>query len=299
MIQNPTKLTLARGQIALHNDEGIHSLPLEDIAALILESPEITVTSALLSACMEQGVAVVTCNATHTPNGVLHPFLPHSRQSKVAKLQLSWSEPLRKRLWQQIVQAKITNQAACLALFQGEEAALRLRVLAKQVQSGDPDNKEAQAAREYWPKLFGKPFTRGNEDSINAALNYGYAVVRAFVARSQVAYGLLPAFGIHHESELNAFNLTDDLMETLRPVVDRQVFQMREAGDLNTDEAKLSKENRQKLATIGATLCLLEGERHNLMNAADKMAAGLVAAIEHKSAALLPLPQLLPAEKPL
>ncbi len=292
MIQNPAKLTLSKGQLALRNEQGEHTLPLEDIAALILESPEITLTSALLSACMEQGVTVVTCSVTHTPNGALHPFLSHSRQSKVARIQMSWTEPLRKRLWQRIIQQKIINQAQCLTECRDKDSTIRLLALAKQVQSGDPDNVEAQAARDYWPKLFGKGFIRGAGDSTNAALNYGYAVIRAFVARSQVAYGLLPTFGIHHESELNAFNLTDDMMEAFRPLADTMVFQMRRAGELSED-GNLSKENRQQLATLGATLCLIEGQKHNLMNACDRMAAGLVNAIEQKSAALMPVPELI------
>lgn len=293
MIQNPAKLTLSKGQIALRNEQGEHSLPLEDIAALILESPEIALTSALLSACMEQGVMVLTCNAAHMPNGALHPFLPHSRQSKVAHIQLSWSEPLRKRLWQRCVQAKITNQALCLEAFRSKEEAKRLHALANKVQSGDPDNIEAQAARYYWPVLLDSNFTRGGTDGVNAALNYGYAVIRAFVARSQVAYGLIPAFGIHHESELNAFNLTDDLMEVLRPQADALVFMMREDGELTTEDGSLSRENRQKLATLGTAFCQMEEQRQNLMNACDRMAAGLVSAIEGKSAALLPVPRFL------
>jgi len=292
MIQNPTKLNLSKGQITLRNEQGEHTIPLEDIAAIILESPEITLTSALLSACMEQGVSLVTCGATHTPNGVLQPFLPHSRQSKVARLQLSWSEPLRKRLWQRIVQAKITNQALCLSKYRGKEASARLLALSKQVQSGDPNNIEAQAAREYWSKLFDKGFIRSGSDSANAALNYGYAIIRAFVARSQVAYGLLPIFGIHHENELNAFNLTDDVMEVFRPQADALVFQIWRDAELS-ENGQLSKENRQKLATLGASICLIDGQKHNLMNACDRMTKGLVSAIESKSALVMPMPQFM------
>jgi CRISPR-associated protein Cas1 len=278
--------------VLLRNDEGEHSLPLEDIAVIVLESPEITLTAALLSACMDDGVAVVTCNATHIPNGVMQPFLAHSRQSKVACVQMSWSDPLRKRLWQQIVQAKITNQARCLEHCRGEGAAQRLFALVKQVQSGDPNNIEAQAAREYWQRLFEKGFIRGSEDSVNAALNYGYAVIRAFVARSQVAYGLLPVFGIHHQSELNAFNLTDDVMEVFRPMADALVFQMQADKELS-DDGRLSISNRQKLANLGASQCLIEKQKHNLMNACDRMAAGLVSAIENKTPALLPVAEFV------
>lgn len=292
MIQNQAKLNLSKGQLALHNKDGQHTLPLEDISAIILESPEIILTSALLAACMEQGIAVLTCSATHMPNGMLLPFLPHSRQSKVAHIQLSWSEPLRKRLWQRIVQTKITNQALCLSACQGKASATRLFALVKQVQSGDPENVEAQAARYYWPKLFDEQFVRSGEDATNSALNYGYAVIRAFVARSQVAYGLLPTFGLHHTSELNAFNLTDDIMEVFRPLADALVFQMRHAGELSGD-GKLSKENRQKLALLGTSNCLVENQKQNIMNASDRLAAGLVNAIEQKTPALMPMPEFI------
>ena len=291
MIQNPARLSLKRGQLRLENDEGDYTLPIEDITALILESPQITLSSTILSYCQKQGVAVITCDKTHMPNGVLLPFQPHSRQSRVARIQQSWSEALKKRLWQHVIQIKIRNQAVCLEKAAGRDEAKRLYALATRVQSGDPDNIEAQAARDYWPRLMGRDFRRSNNNSINAALNYGYAIVRAFVARSQVAYGLIPAFGIHHDNDLNAFNLTDDLMEVFRPFVDREVFLLSEKGQLSLEENNLPQDIRQKLANAGNLLCRIEEQTHTLANACDKMAAGLVTAIEGKSAALLPLPK--------
>ncbi len=290
MIQNPASLNLLRGQLQIKNEEGVFSLPLEDITALILESAQIGLTSSLLSACQTQGICVVTCDASHIPNGVLLPFQPHSRQSKVARIQLSWSEAFRKRLWQRVIKSKINNQAQCLERAVGKEVSTRLKTLVGRVGSGDPDNIEAQAARDYWPKLFGKNFRRGETDLINAALNYGYAVVRAFVARSQVSYGLLPTFGIHHENELNAFNLTDDMMEVLRPFIDEKVYQLHNEGKLPAEEVKLPLDVRQSLANAGNLQCLVDGQKHTLANTCDRMAAGLVSAIENKSLALLPLP---------
>lgn len=293
MIQNPARLSLSKGQLQLQNDEGDFTLPLEDVTAIILESPQIALTSALLSACQEQAVAILTCDETHTPNGVMLPFLPHSRQSKVARTQIGWTDNLKNRLWQKVIQSKITNQAKCLEFCRDTETATRVFAMARQVDSGDTTNLEAQAAREYWPRLFGNDFHRDGYGSINAALNYGYAVIRAFVARSQVAYGLLPTFGIHHDGELNAFNLTDDMMEPLRPLVDVRVFAMRESGNLPED-GNLTKENRQHLAALGAGLCRIDSQKQTLMNTCDRMAAGLVSAIEGKSPALLPLPEFIP-----
>ena len=292
MIQNPAKLSLSRGQLRLENESGDFTLPVEDITALILESPQILLSSTLLSECQDQGVAVLTCDKTHIPNGVLLPFQPHSRQSRVARIQQSWSEPLRKRLWQRVVQCKILGQAACLDCATGDEqVSARIKALALRVASGDPDNIEAQAARLYWPLLFGPEFRRGGHDAINAALNYGYAVTRAFVARSQVAYGLLPAFGIHHDNDLNAFNLTDDMMEVFRPFVDQMVHGLRESGALDPKAESLPSDLRAKLADIGNARCRIEGQIQTIATACDKIAASLVTAIEGKSAALLSLPE--------
>lgn len=292
MVQNPAKLSHKRGQLHLENDGGVHTLPIEDITALILESSQITVSSTLLSACQEHGVAVITCDDTHMPNGVLLPFQPHSRQSRVSHLQISWTQSLKKRLWQRVIQCKITNQAICLGNIAGKDEAKRLYALAQRVNSGDPKNIEAQAARDYWPRLMGKNFRRSGNDTTNAALNYGYTVLRAFVARSQVAYGLLPTFGIHHCNELNAFNLTDDMMEVFRPFVDDMAHALKTSGDLDAKNAQLSLEVRQNLANIGNVTCLIDGNTHTIANACDKLSIGLVNAIEGKSPALLILPEM-------
>ncbi|MDH5723485.1 MAG: type II CRISPR-associated endonuclease Cas1 [Alphaproteobacteria bacterium] len=277
----------------LQNDDGEFTLPIEDITALILESPQITLSSTLLSACQEHGLAVLTCDYTHTPNGILLPFQPHSRQSRVAHIQSTWTDSLKRRLWKAVVQRKIQNQAACLEALIDKKSAKPLYSMAERVKEGDPNNIEAQAARDYWPKLMGKEFRRGRACITNAALNYTYAVLRAYVARSQVAYGLLPTFGIHHNNQLNAFNLTDDLMEVFRPFADKIVWDMRENGEFEENATNLNVENRQSLANIGNILCQIGGQSHSIGNACDKMAFGLVNAIEGKSSALLMLPEFI------
>ncbi|MEZ5814224.1 MAG: type II CRISPR-associated endonuclease Cas1 [Alphaproteobacteria bacterium] len=278
----------------LRNDDGEFTLPIEDITTLILESPQITLSSTLLSACQEQGVAILTCDLTHMPNGVLLPFQPHSRQSRVAHIQSTWTDSLKNRLWQRVIQSKIRNQATCLDILIDEKPAKPLYAMAERVKSGDPNNIEAQAARDYWPKLMGKDFRRGSGCIINAALNYSYAVLRAYVARSQVAYGLLPTFGIHHNNQLNAFNLTDDFMEVFRPFADKLVWEMKERGAFENDTAKLSVQNRQTLANIGNVQCKIDGQNHTIGNACDKIASSLVNAIEGKSPVLMILPEFNP-----
>lgn len=215
----------------------------------------------------------------------------------MAHIQISWTDALKNRLWQHVVQSKITNQAACLEKVAGQNEAKRLYALATQVKSGDPKNIEAQAARAYWPRLMGNDFRRGGNDIHNAALNYGYAVLRAFVARSQVAYGLLPTFGIHHANQLNAFNLTDDMMEVFRPFVDHMVWAMKQGGAFDDGADQLTKDARTTLANIGNVDCRIGGNIHTIANACDKMAASLVNAIEEKSPALLTLPEFNIEEK--
>lgn len=254
LIQQKASLSLANAQLKLVNDDGTHTVPVEDIACIVLDSPQVMLTSALLAFTQQHGVAVVTCDKFHHPNGILLPFHGHSRQTEVAFLQQQVSEAFNKRLWQRIIKQKITNQAVCLQLV-NPAAINTLQAMARRVKSGDPDNIEAQAARYYWAKLFPDDATnrvkRGAEDLRNAALNYGYAIVRACVARALVAYGLLPCFGIHHRSTLNAYNLADDLLEVLRPFVDREVLTLvATISPEQEDDSGLTKKHRQQLVQL-------------------------------------------------
>jgi len=196
------------------------------------------------------------------------------------------SLPLKKRLWQRLVVAKIENQAAVLRAI-GSDEARALSAMAGRVGSGDPDNLEAQAARAYWPLLFAG-FRRHDEDRRNGLLNYGYAVVRAALARACVASGLLPAFGLHHNSRVNAFNLVDDLLEPFRPSVDRMARARAEAED--GDE--LSLEDRRHMAGILGESVAIGVDRLTVLAATEAVAASLVRAIEGAGAAALSIPAL-------
>lgn len=199
---------------------------------------------------------------------------------------------MKARLWQKVIQCKIHNQAQCIAnVYADKNYSTRLFAMASRVERGDHQNIEAQAARDYWTKLMGEDFKRQDENIlINSALNYGYAVLRAFMARSQVSYGLLPTFGIHHANNLNAFNLTDDMMEVFRPFVDYMVWNLKNDHMLKSDGHKLPMTIRQELANIGNVECLINGQKHNIGNACDKLTASLVSAIEKKSPDILALP---------
>jgi CRISPR-associated protein Cas1 len=239
---------------------------------------------------MEQGVAIVFSDARHTPSGMALPFHRHYRQAAVAAVQAGASLPLKKRLWQAVVARKIGNQAACLAACGRDNAALS--VMAKLVASGDPENVEARAARQYWSLLF-DDFTRADETDLrNAMLNYGYAVVRAGVARALVASGLLPCFGIHHDNAANAFNLADDLFEPFRPLVDRQVFAL--SGQGKRPQGELSVEHRRALAGLLNAEMRQADETVSALIATERSAESLVRAFEAGSAALLALPEMVP-----
>ena len=224
VIANPAALSVSHLALQVLQDGQQARIPLEDIAVLVIDNPQVSLNAAVLAACAERNIAVITVGSTHLPNGVLLSYVPHSRALKVMEAQLSLSQPNRKRLWQRIVQHKINNQACVLEVAKQPADATHLRALARQVKSGDPENIEAQAAQYYFRHLFTGAFTRAQGRFYNAALNYGYAVVRSALARSLVAYGFLPAFGLFHHNEQNAFNLADDLFEAFRPLVDCHVI---------------------------------------------------------------------------
>ena len=292
-LSRPARLSHAEGQLVIAQDDGTARLPLEDVAWIVLDTPRATVTSALLSACMEAGIAVIATDRRHHPSGMALPFHRHHRQAAVAALQLEASLPLKKRLWQAIVRAKIENQAAVLNGC-GRSGGGPLLAMAKLVGSGDPDNTEARAARDYWGWLFDN-FARANAaDHRNGLLDYGYAVVRAAVARALVASGLLPCIGLRHARASNAFNLADDLLEPFRPFVDRLAWTLASAlGKAEIPAADgVSLQDRRTLAGILTADAQIGGERLTLLVAAETAAASLVRSLEARSPALLLLPRL-------
>lgn len=269
LISQPARLSLKDKQLLLEQEAGMAvTVPLEDIAVVILETPQVLLTSALLAELAAHDVAVLTCDASHHPNGALLPYLPHSRTLRVMEKQLALTLPQKKRAWQSIVQQKLRNQAACLDTVQ-PGASDFLREQAHRVASGDPDNREGSGARYYFAALFGSVFTREQNNWINSALNYGYAILRAAIARSLVCHGFLPVFGLHHKNQLNAFNLADDLIEPLRPIVDAWVVHHHDAFRtilMSADKAELVRllyvdvyVRRGKMNVLAAIDYLIEG----------------------------------------
>lgn len=241
-IANPARLSLRHDSLLLDNGEE-YTIPLSDLSCIVIESRQCTLTTPLIDALAESGTVTYICDDKHIPSSVLLPFHAHSRQSGVARMQSQWSEPFKKRCWQHIVDAKVTNQSEVIDERDNETAKF-IRSLRAHITSGDSGNVEAQAARAYWSALFENFARQIHENDIrNSALNYGYAIVRGMVARALVGVGFLPTFGLHHDSELNAFNLADDLIEPFRPFVDTLV---RELLDEDGEELPLTLDMRYK-----------------------------------------------------
>lgn len=288
-LSKPSRLSLSDGQVVIGQDDGEVRLALEDLAWIVLDTPQATLTSALITACMSAGIAIIATDETHTPSGMTLPFHRHFRQGEIAQLQIALGLPLRKRLWQTVVRAKITNQAAALDVL-GRSGAPSLREMARHVGSGDSDNVEARAARDYWSKLWPEFRREDGSDRRNKLLNYGYAVARSGVARALVASGLLPAFGLMHASATNAFNLADDMVEPFRPFVDVLAWQTAGSGHPSKDD--LSLDDRRTMAGVLLKDACVGTEKVTLLVAADKAAESLVRAMENGIPDALALPAL-------
>lgn len=248
--------------------------PIEDIGVLVLCHKQITITSGVLEALLENNCAVITCDSKSMPVGLLLPLDGNTTQNERFRDQLNASQPLRKQLWQQTIQYKIRNQAAVLSQYSDAETRC-MQVWANDVRSGDPDNLEARAAVYYWKSLFGHlpGFIRDREGvPPNNLLNYGYAILRAVIARSLVASGLLPTLGIHHHNRYNAYCLADDIMEPYRPYVDRLVYEITEQYGMNVE---LTKDIKAELLSIPTLDVAVGGKRSPLMVAASQTTSSL------------------------
>ncbi len=260
--------------ITTYKKDAIASIPIEDIGLVVFDHPQVVFSQALLATLLEYNVAVVTCNAQHLPNGLFFPLASNTVQTERFKHQLEASAPLKKNLWQQTVIAKINNQAQVLEKF--NLPAKNMRQWAQQVKSGDTDNLEARASAYYWSQLFLPhiPQFRRHREGLppNQLLNYGYAILRAIIARALAGSGLLPTLGIFHRNKYNAYCLADDIMEPYRPWVDLLV---KNIVVNNEDYQQITKLHKQLLLSIPTLDVLIDGERSPLMIAAQRTSASL------------------------
>ncbi len=284
---NPAYLSLKNAQLVIKlpevekadvsdsfKREATTTIPIEDIGVVVLDNKQITITQGVLEALLENNCAVITCDSSHLPVGLMLPLCGNTTQNERFRCQLDASLPLKKQLWQQTVQYKIRNQAAVLQATHGS-VARNMLAWAADVKSGDSDNLEARAAVFYWRNLFADipNFTREREGvAPNNLLNYGYAILRAVVARGLVASGLLPTLGIHHHNRYNAYCLADDIMEPYRPYVDALVVKLRQRGAVGDE---LSIELKRELLQIPTLDVTIGGKRSPLMVAVGQTTASL------------------------
>lgn len=257
---------------------GVRSTPIEDIGILILDHQQITITQAVLAKLLANNTAIITCDNTHHPVGMQLSLDGHTLQSQKFKAQIDASVPLKKQLWQQTISAKITNQAN---LLHQERIAIKYMInLAQKVKSGDSDNCEARAAVYYWKNIFPE-FLQFRRERYgpppNNLLNYGYAILRAVVARSLVCSGLLPTLGIHHRNQYNAYCLADDIMEPYRPFVDKIVCHI---VTMNGNFLEMTPLMKKQLLEIPAMDVLIDGQKSPLMNAVQRTTASLAKCFE-------------------
>lgn len=285
---NPAYLSLSNQQLVVRlpevetNDdlppvlkkEATASIPIEDIGLLVIDHKRITLTSGLAEQLIHNNVAVLYCGSNHLPIGKLLHFDGNDTFSEKVHYQINASEPLKKQLWKQTIEAKITNQAAVLKVFGHNPEPLLY--MADKVGSGDPENMEGRAAARYW-ELMLKPYrvTRGRDEGPpNNLLNYGYALLRAVIARNLVGSGCLPVLGIHHRNKYNAFCLADDVMEPFRPLVDLFVFNY--LNDLGTAPDQLSKIHKGHLLQIPVLDTLIDGKQSPLMVGSQRTTSSLM-----------------------
>lgn len=282
----PCHLSVQLSQLLIRGkDREDRTVPIEDIAVIVLESSAITLGVALLQRLFEAGVVVIVCDAKHMPEAILLPSNDNHVHAEVLRFQIEASLPVTKRLWKQTVQAKIQNQAVLLEHF-GRDGFQRLKRLAREVKSDDADNREGAAARHYWGCLFESDAfmrERGGEGT-NAFLNYGYAILRAATARALVSSGLYCAIGIHHRNRYNPYGLADDIMEPYRPFVDQAVVTM-----VSDEESADELTPQLKMKLMGVLTCdtMMNGQRKPLMVSLSTTSASLVRCLRGEDSNLL------------
>lgn len=285
---NPIYLSLQNAQLVLHlpevesnktlpeaiKKEAERTIPIEDIGVVVLDNRRITITSGAMEALLENNCAVITCNQKSMPVGLLLPLCGNTTQNERFRSQLEASLPLRKQLWQQTIKQKILNQEHVLRINTAQETNC-MRVWSNDVRSGDSDNLEARAAAYYWRNVFTTypNFVRDREGTPpNNLLNYGYAILRAIIARALVGSGLLPTLGIHHHNRYNAYCLADDIMEPYRPYVDQLVLDIIQC---NLEISDITRDLKMQLLGIPMLDVVINGKRSPLMIAAQQTTASL------------------------
>ncbi|STQ85952.1 type II CRISPR-associated endonuclease Cas1 [Helicobacter muridarum] len=290
-LSTPAKLRLENNHLCITQEQKENvKIPLSDILCIILESHQITFTNSLLNAFAYHKIVVFTCDEHHLPSGIFIPFLGHYKSLSILQSQIALSKQRKAILWQQIIKSKINNQASLLKMLDKDKYT-QLESLSKSVNLSDSSNNEAKAAAIYFKSLFGRDFSRKIDldnaiGTINAALNYGYAIVRGVITRVLCASGLNPVLGLFHCNQFNSFNLADDLIEPYRIFVDSLVFHMKECGDLGDN---LGLADRLKLTKLLNASILIDSKIYPLNRAVVISVQSLVKSFEKDYKLKLPL----------
>lgn len=288
-IENPAKLSLKDNKLVVEQEEKV-MVPLEDIDSLVIDGGGIVLSKNIITALSESGVNVLFCDEKHLPCSIIMPYSQASRGVKLAKAQLDMPEATRKQLWRKNIMQKISNQADVLEKFGYEHSDLR--ELAKTVRSGDAGNNESTAARFYFDRLLGDA-TRRKPMWHNSALNYGYAIVRSAIARNVASRGLISMVGINHHSELNQYNLVDDLIESFRPIVDDYILSTVAIHHIGDEDDRLTEEDRRFIVDILNNDDIICGKKFDVKFSINKMVESFAKAVLDDSVEALELPRIL------
>lgn len=280
-VSSEANLSIKANQLVLKNSTDEIDYPIEDVNSIMVENQYSNLSTFTLSKIAQHGILLYVCDSSHLPCGVMLPFCQHYQTLSCFNFQNDCSKPLKKQLWQTLIKNKIANQNDVLNMCGGGD---ELKPFINKVLSGDSSNIEATASLIYFKNLFGKDFKRRDDGTaVNDFLNYGYAIIRGFVARSIVVHGLTPFLGINHKNQFNQFNLADDLMEVFRPIVD--LFVKVELSD----EPKLSRDAKRKLFGIINIEVLVGNQRQSLSYAIDLLVQSFVKSLKEQKIELKPI----------
>lgn len=287
-ISQAAELHIKSGQLEVASDDGVAAVPIEDISMIMFHGANIRLSSMDLSILSRNKVAVMTLDEKYLPTAIVLPFEGHSRQAKLMHSQIGLNDNKRMKLWIQIIRQKICNQSRALSIL-GLKGAETVASYLEHLDEENVDYKESLAAKEYF-SFYHEGLNRRSEDPVNSRLNYGYAVVRSYIARDLVSCGFHPTLGLHHDNQLNAFNLADDLIEPFRAIVDLVVH-----GNLGTNSV-LSKADRRDISHVLYNACIVDGSKMNVMTAIDLMVENLKRIVLDSSDEELKLPVIIPIE---
>lgn len=279
LIENEVDINLKLDNLVITKDESDIWIPLDDISVIVLDNLRINISTRMLSIIAEYNIALILCDNKHNPIGYYSSYDNHSRMSKMIGNQISKDRDFYDIIWKNIVESKIENQAQVLEILEkSEEVVKNIREYGKSVKVGDIDNREAHSAKIYFNTLMNATFSRGNDDIlINSGLDYGYTILRSYLARLCVGYGLNTQIGIHHKNEYNRFNLVDDLIEPFRPIVDVYTYKILDG------EEYFKAEHRRKLINILNHYIKYNGKKMYICNAMEEYVEKVAAYIANKN----------------